>query len=257
MSLSEDLLSLTVQTREHLGEIRDFYIHTTQAWRVVQQIAHEGRSVGIIDTSSGRDVPAPDLEPLAQRHVTVHLAESTFKELSGILEDWILGLSRLWLTAFPAQLGAAYAEAVERGRSQRREEIQIPLSEVLGALDRDAILGGVVQRIVRELAYRRPDQWFRFLDNRVNLGCPDEGRRMALCEMKGARDVLEHNRGVVNRDYLDKAGAAARHGVGDLIQIDESYLMGCFVMLHEVIAEMAAAAIRKSSGTPTPRDPQP
>ena len=113
-----------------------------------------------------RDVPAPDLEPLAQRYVTVHLAESTFKGLSGILEDWIIGLSRLWLAAFPAQLGAAYAEAVERGRSQRREEIQVPVRRP-DAAERDAILGGVPADR-RELAYRRPDQWFRFLDNRVN-----------------------------------------------------------------------------------------
>jgi hypothetical protein len=256
MSLPDDVLGLNARLLSRLAETQDFYVHTTQAWRVVQQIAHEGRPVGITETSSGRELPAPDLEPLAQRYVTVYLAESTFKGLSGILEDWIIGLSRLWLTAFPVQLGAAYGEAVERGRSQRREEIQIPLSDVLDAPDRDAILGGVAGRVVRELAYRRPDQWFRFLDNRVNLGCPDEGRRMALCEMKAARDVLEHNRGMVNRDYLDKTGAAARYGVGDLVQIDEAYLLGCFAMLREVIEEMTAAAIRKSSGTPPSRGPQ-
>ena len=166
----------------------------------------EGRSVGIVNEASGQEVPAPDLEFVAQRYVTVHLAESVFKGLAGYLEDWILGLARLWLTAYPIQLDTASHDAADRSRSQRRDEIQVPLSEILSAPDRDAILGSVIERVIRELAYRRPAQWFRFMDNRVNLGCPDDDQRMALGEMKAARDVLEHNRGRVGPDYLEKAG---------------------------------------------------
>ena len=78
-------------------------------------------------TVSGQEVPATDLEPLAQRYMTVQLAESAFRGLSGFLEDWICGLARLWLTAYPKQLDAAYNEAADRTRAQRREEIQVPL----------------------------------------------------------------------------------------------------------------------------------
>ena len=65
-----------------------------------------------------------------------------------------------------------------------------------------------------------------------------------LYEMKAARDCLEHNRGVINRDYLNKAGTAARYAEGDLVQIDEPYLMECFTLLRDVIVAMAAAATR-------------
>jgi hypothetical protein len=252
MPLPDDVRALADRILGRLDEARDFYLHTRQAWRVVQQIAHEGRPVGIVDAAGGREIPAPDLEPLAQRYVTVHLAESAFKGVSGLLEDWILGLARLWLTAYPVQLDAASGEAAGRSRAQRREEIQVPLSEILAAPDRDAILGGVVDRVVRELAYGRPAQWFRFLDNRVNLGCPDEAQRGTLGELKAARDALEHNRGVVGRDYLDKAGAFARFAEGEAIQIDEPYLLGCFALLREVVEAMAAAAVRRSSGSATP-----
>jgi hypothetical protein len=251
MPLPDEVRALADRILARLDEARDFYVHTQQAWRVVQQIAHEGRQVGIVDTSSGLEVPATNLESLAQRYVTVHLAESVFKGLSGLLEDWVLGITRLWLTAYPKQLDAAYNEVTDRSRAQRREEIQIPLSEILAAPDIGAILGDVVERVVRDLAYRRPDQWFRFIDNRVNLGCPDEGQREALCEMKAARDALEHNRGVVGQDYLDKAGAAARYVVGDTVQIDEPYLLSGFALLRDVIESMAASAIRRSSGPPS------
>ena len=55
---------------------------------------------------------AHDLEPMAQRYVTVHLAESAFKGLFGLLKDWVLGLARLWLAAYPKQLVTAYNEVV-------------------------------------------------------------------------------------------------------------------------------------------------
>jgi hypothetical protein len=159
-------------------------------------------------------------------------------------------LSRLedvrdWLTAYPVQLDAASIDVAERPRAQ----IQVALADILAAPDRDAILGGVADRIVRELAYRRTAHWFRFLDNRVNLGCPDEAQRGALCEMKAARDVLEHNRGLVGPDYIDKAGAFARYALGEVVQIDEAYLLRCFGLLRETVDSMADAAVRRSSGT--------
>lgn len=251
MPLAEEVRDLADRILGRLDEARDFYLHTRQAWRVVQQLAHEGRAVGIVDTASGQEVATADLEPLAQRYVTVHLAESVFRGLSGLLEDWICGLARLWLTAYPRQLDAASNEAAGRARAQRREEIQVPLSEILAAPDLAAVLGDVVERVVRDLAYRRPDQWFGFIDNRVNLGCPDEARRGALCEMKAARDVLEHNRGVVGQDGLEKSGAAARFAVGEALQIDEPYLLDRFTLLRDVIESMAAAAIRKVPSSPS------
>jgi hypothetical protein len=249
MSLPDDIRVLADRILAGLNEARDFYRHTRQAWRLVHEVAMEGRSVGIVNEASGQEVPAPDLELMAQRYVTVNLAESVFKGLAGLLEDWMLGLSRLWLTAYPVQLDTAYNDATDRSRAQRRDEIQVPLSEILAAPDRDAILGGVVERVVRELAYRRPAQWFRFLDNRVNLGCPDENQRGALCEMKATRDVLEHNRGRVGPDYPEKAGAFARFVVGGIVQIDEPYLMQCLALMRDVVEAMADAAIRRSSGS--------
>jgi len=252
MALPDEIRALADQILARLDEARDYYRHTRQAWRVVQEVADEGRPVGIVNEASGQEVAAPDLKPMAQRYVASHLTESVFKGLAGILEDWILGLVRLWLTAYPVQLNTAYNEAADRSRAHRRDEIQVPLSEILAAPDRDAILGGVVERVVRELTYRRPAQWFRFIDNRVNLGCPDENQRGALCELKAARDVLEHGRGLVGPDYIDKAGVFARYAAGDLVQIDEPYLLDRFELLRGVIVAMSEAAIRRLTGPSSP-----
>ncbi len=252
MSLPGDIRNLAAQILGRLDETRDFYLHTRQAWRVIQQVADEGRPVGIVKKATGQDVSTADLEAMGQLYVKVHLSESVFKGLSNLLEDWIIGLTRLWLTAYPAQLNAASGDAAARPRAQRREEIQISLSEILDAADRDEILAIVVERILRDLAYQRPALWFRFLDNRVNLGCPDEAQRSALCEMKAARDVIEHNQGLIGEEYREKAGLAARYAVGETIQIEEPYLLECFELLRVILDDMADAAVRKSASPPLP-----
>jgi hypothetical protein len=37
--------------------------------------------------------------------------------------------------------------------------------------------------------------------------------------------------------------------VGDIVQIDEPYLMQCLALMRDVVDTMADAAIRRSSGT--------
>jgi hypothetical protein len=47
---------------------------------------------------------------------------------------------------------------------------------------------------------------------------------------------------VINRDCFNKASPAARYAEGDLLQIDEPYLMACFTLLRDVIVAMTGAA---------------
>jgi hypothetical protein len=141
------------------------------------------------------------------------------------VEDWILGLIGLWLRAYPEDLDLNFDPATGQRRGKKQEEVQIPLSRLLHLRDCNAILSGLVEQVVRGLTYERPDKWFRYLDHRLGLGCPAATQRAKLYEMKAARDCLEHNRGVINRDYLNMAGAAARYPEGDPVQIDEPYLM--------------------------------
>ena len=253
MPLSSDIRSLADQVVNRLHEAREFYVHSRQAWRLVQQLARKGRPVGIVDLATKRQFPTGDLESRAQRYVTVQLAESTFREFSSLLEDWILGLIRLWLTAYPEDIDLNFDPATGQRQGKKQEEVQIPLSRLLHLRDCGAILGGVIERVVRDLNYERPEKWFQYLDNRLHLRCPDTNQRTRLYEMKAARDCLEHNGGVINQDYLNKARTAARYPEGEPVQIDEPYLMDCFTLLRDVTVAMAGAAAGIASGPKPPR----
>jgi hypothetical protein len=54
-------------------------------------------------------LPAGALESRGQQYVTVQLAEAVFRDLSSLLEHPIMGLIRLWLTAYPEDLSGMEA----------------------------------------------------------------------------------------------------------------------------------------------------
>ncbi|MHB1562237.1 MAG: hypothetical protein ACYC61_32730 [Isosphaeraceae bacterium] len=254
MPLADEIRGLGDRIVARLEEAREFYVHSRQAWRLLQKLASRGRPIGIVDLATRRPLPIGDLDSRVERYVTVRLAESTFRELSTLLEDWILGLIRLWLTAYPEDLDLNFDPATGQRRGKKQEEVQVPLSRLLHLRDCAPILDGLIERTVRDLTYERPEKWFRYIENRVSLGCPDRSETARLFEMKAARDCLEHNQGVINRDYLEKAGTAARFAEGAPVRIDEPYLMGCFALLRGVVEAMAAAAAGIASG-PKPARP--
>ncbi len=52
MPLEDDLRSLADRILARLGEAREFYVHSRQAWRLVRRLARKGRPVGIVDLAS-------------------------------------------------------------------------------------------------------------------------------------------------------------------------------------------------------------
>jgi hypothetical protein len=255
MSLHDDIQNLSAQVIERLDASRGYYVHTRQAWRLVQQLARKGHPVGIVDLTTKRALPAEDLESKAHRYANVRLPESVFADLSRVMEDWFIGLIRAWLTAYPEDLDLNFDPATgqRRGRDRKDAEIQIPLSRLLQPRALDAVFAGLIEKVTRDLVYERPDKWFRYLDSRVSLGCPDEAEREKLAEMKAVRDCLEHNRGVINRDYIKKAGRAALYAEGDRVEIKEAYLLERFTLLQQVVENMTVAASRIASGPKPPR----
>ncbi|MFI5454568.1 MAG: hypothetical protein ACHRXM_03870 [Isosphaerales bacterium] len=66
MPLSDDIRGLADQVLGRVDAVREFYLHSRQAGRLVQQLARKGRRVAIVDLATKRSVPAGDLESRAQ-----------------------------------------------------------------------------------------------------------------------------------------------------------------------------------------------
>lgn len=230
MPLSDDIAALRDQILGDLAASHDYFVNTKQAWRIVQVYVDSGNTVEFQNTHTGNKVPAENLAAQAQFYVKEHLASATFQQFVSQFEDFVLGLIRLWLRAFP----------------QRLDHRKLAASIVFAAKDIEEVRDQVIQQQVLDIAYRSLPDWFAFLQDLVNLNHPSKEEIENLAEIKASRDVLVHNRGVVNSIYVDKAGARKHFDVGTKLEVPEPYHLGYWDLLRKVVSEVAADAIAKA-----------
>jgi hypothetical protein len=58
MPLSDDIRGLADQVLDRVDEAREFYVHSRQAWRLVQQLARKGRP-GLMPVRNRRIIVPP------------------------------------------------------------------------------------------------------------------------------------------------------------------------------------------------------
>lgn len=230
MGLADEIKSLCDRVLNDLNAAHDYYTDTKIAWSIVARAIAEGRTFSIRNMTTGTVTTHVELAGKSRGYVAEQLTEATFQQFITIFENFFFDLLRLWLTAYPQSLGAKTVE----------------FRRILDAPDKAAITLQVVNHELNEVMYKRPADWFAYLEGKANLGCstPDEIAKIA--EVKASRDVLVHNRGVANKTYESKAGNLARYKDGQRIDIPEHYHRETWELLRKVITDISNAAIAKA-----------
>jgi hypothetical protein len=229
MALADDILAFSTRTVSGLQASHDYYTYTKRMWRLLQEIVKEGRKFTFRNPTTGTRVDEKVLQGRAQLYVTDYLTSFTFQHFVSLFEDFIFGLLRCWLAAYPASLSKK----------------QVELGAVLNAPDKSAIILIMVDRELNELKYERLAEWFAYLERLTNLGCPTTTEIEQLAEMKASRDILVHNNGIANPTYVSKAGTQARCQDGDRLEIPEQYHRASWETITKVVRDVSAAAIAK------------
>jgi hypothetical protein len=231
MSLADDIYGLRDRTLAELAAAHNYYVHTKIAWELVRHRVEAGGDFSAHNKATGSRVTAAELAGLARGYVTVQLGEATFVQFISVFETFFFDLLRLWLRTYPGSL----------------EKKDVKFKTVLDAADREAVVRLVVDHEVNQVMYEKPAAWFGYLDGKAKLGCPTTDQVDRISEAKASRDVLVHNRGVVNRMYLDKAGSHARYRDGEPLNIPEPYHRQTWELLQDVVNDLAAAAVAKAA----------
>jgi hypothetical protein len=175
--------------------------------------------------TTGTVTTEAQLAAKARSYVSGVLAEATFQQFMSIFEFFFFDLLRLWLTAYPQSL----------------EKKEVRMKIVLDASSIGAVVRSVVDKELNEVAYKRPHEWFVYLDERAKLGCPTKDEIDRISEAKASRDVLAHNRGIANKTYESKSGATARYKDGDRVEIPEQ----TWELVRKVISDLSATSAAK------------
>jgi hypothetical protein len=109
----------------------------------------------------------------------------------------------------------------------------IPISLLFESPDLPALVRSVIQSRLHSLAYASPHQYLAYFKAVTGVDT-DEHAFSNFVEIKAARDLIIHNRGVINEIYLEKAGGLARGAVGDVVEINHQYFKHAIAQLKRV-----------------------
>lgn len=221
MALAEDIANLRESTIADL----------VAAWQIVQRAIDADWAFAIENDITGTTVPRGEVIPRARQYIERELPESTFQQFLAIFESFPVDFLRLWLFAYP------------RGITSRKS---VDFQVIVDAPDRDIVLREIIDLEIRDLTYKRPADWFAFIESRVHLVCPSPEDIEEFAEAKAMRDLLARNRGVVNRLYFLKAGARARFVEGERVEIAEPYHRQVWNLCRRLVADIATAAVARA-----------
>jgi len=159
--LGIDIQALSDRIHADLRAGYDYYEHSKSSWRLVRRMVRRGTSITFGNIHTGTSVQAAELPALARSYIKRYLAESVFQHFVALFEDFVFELLRLWLSTYP-------------GGIPNKDRKPVDLATVIEAPDREAILHVVIDRELNALKYERPTAWFRYLNDRVKLGCPTD-----------------------------------------------------------------------------------
>jgi hypothetical protein len=231
VSLSDDVRTLRDRVLADLTSAHDYYTDTKIAWRLVHKIIAAGHTITIRNMTTGTVTTQTELATKTRGYVTEQLTEATFQQFISIFENFYFDLLCLWLTTYPQSLGKK----------------MVDFKTILELPDREAITQLVVRKELNEILYDRPTEWFVYLEDKAKLGCPTANEIERIAEAKASRDVLVHNRGIVNKTYESKAGNLARYHEGDKIDISEHYHRETWELIRKVVFDVSNAAIAQVS----------
>jgi hypothetical protein len=230
MALGDDIRSLRDRILAELNAAYDYYTDTKSAWELVAEYITIGKSFGVKNLATGTETTPTTLINRALGYVVNHLPEATFQQFIALFEHFFFELLRLWLRSFPQSL-------------LRK---QLEFKDVLDSPDKDGIIRLVVDKQLIDIPYKRPAEWFEYLEGLVKLDCPSADEIEYITEAKASRDVLVHNQGIANKTYVTKAGKIARYREGEKIDVPEAYHRRTWEMIRKMVAEIADAASAKA-----------
>ena len=189
MGTADEIRSLRDRVMAELNLAHDYYTDTKTAWRIVHRVVGSGYAGTSRNRATGTVTTLAEIAAKSRGYVAEQLIEATFQQFISVLETFVFDILRIWLMTYPASFSS---------------NKKVDFADVLNAPDRDAIIRLVVYNEVKDLFYKKPKDWFEFLESKVKLGCPLAGEIDQFAEAKASRDVLVHGRGIAKGSRKNK-----------------------------------------------------
>lgn len=230
MKMDQQALVLEVQalqerTAEMLDELLQLQEIEKEAWQIVQRsISRSQQTNSIVYTSKSTKQTFIGKQFLRRGadYLSHQLPQSLLLQSIAIFEPFFFDHLRIWRRYQPHSL----------------QKHQLDSKEILKFDTIEEILDFVIDKELNELAYKAPKDWFDILGRHGIIIDVDRVEQFAEC--KASRDLVIHNKGVVNKIYLNKSGKKARHqDEGVQLLIDEKYAQQTVHLLKSLVNDIS------------------
>jgi hypothetical protein len=252
MALADDIRALRDRALAELKAAHDYYSDTKIAWAIVRESVRAGNRFTIKtipDVAIGLEPPTrvgnspvlhsnetgtvtteTELVGRARDYIKQQLPEATFQQFISIFEAFWFDFMRCWLLCHP--------ESLTEKKLNSKTVLELP--------DKDAITRFMVEQELNDVTYKSPASWFGYMDRIMSLGLPAKDEIERFAEAKASRDVLVHNRSIVNKIYGSKAGKLARYKADERIDIPGDYHKDTWELIRKIVTDISDAAIAKA-----------
>ena len=217
-----------------LNDLHDDYIHTGTLGRDIQvSVLRRKRKLKVVNPITKSEVNGIELANKAHSAI-LRLGNRCFKDIVAQVELFVTELIRFWLHKHPGLISEKAITVAVLFASPTLEDAQ------------NAAVEEAIDSTISDKMYGRPEKWFAYLKKNlgVQFAVQDE---LDFVEMKARRDVLEHNNGIIEAVYSQKAKNASKYVMGVQVQITDQDIDDAYQLVKRLIREASEVVIAKSN----------
>jgi len=166
-----------------------------------------------------------ELRNIYDKFLSRELYESFFVTLISKFEDFLESCLLIILEEHPDRI-SLNSEGVETSKN-------VPLEDILKSENKEEIIKKIIGGKLATLFYAKPEQYMKYFINVTRFKIPKETIENFI-ERKATRDIIIHNRSIINNTYLEKAGGKSRGNINKKVIFDKNYFDISIILLRGI-----------------------
>jgi len=227
--MKKQVIDLKKNCIENLNNIYEFKANTVFSYQFTEE-SIKGKKVTLINPITNKTITENELIQELESYKNNYLVTLSFQHTINIFESWFFDLIKIILLNNPHRLN-----------KKKKVDVELILNNNLY----ENIVEEIVNSEINEIKYKKPSEWFNYLNKFFNLNYPTKDEILIISEIKASRDILVHNQGIVNSIYLEKAGNISRFKENELLEITNDYFNESWQIIKEVVIGISDKIIRK------------
>lgn len=126
----------------------------------------------------------------------------------------------------------------------RGSESKLEYDTIVDCENYNDVMNVIIAKHIDALSYSKPNDQLEYIEKLFAIKIDDD-LWMKWVEIKASRDLIVHNKSIINKVYLDKSGTLARGKEGKEIVVVEDYYKELMILSKSLIGQIVSGITKK------------